>query len=97
MPKYIIGNKRYNLEKRNLLCEATLRDPDTIIDFKSKTLLLYYPQGKEFIVDIIHDLTGQHEQPRIITKTEAIKIMTKYPEGIKENVYVRYFGELEDV
>ena len=46
---------------------------------------------------MIHDLTGQHEPPRIITRDEAMEIMDKYPEGIKESVYVRYFGKPEDV
>lgn len=97
MPKLIIGGKRYALEKRNLLCEVTIRNPDTLIDFKSKTIFLYYPQGKAFVVDVVHDLTGQHEPPRIITREEAMEIMDKYPDGIKESVYVRYFGEPEEL
>ena len=45
---------------------------------------LYCPQGKVFIVDMVHDLTGQHEPPRIITMAEAVEIMDQHPEGIKE-------------
>lgn len=97
MARYIIGGKRYALEKRNLLCEATLCNPDALIDFKSKTLFLYYPQGKAFVVDIVHDLTGQHEPPQIIAKDEAMRIMDEHPEGIKEKVYVRYFGEPKEL
>lgn len=97
MPKRIIGGKRYSLEKRNLLCEATLCNPDSLIDFKSKTLYLYYPQGKEFVVDVVHDLTGRHDPPEVITKAEAMKIMDEHPEGIKEKIYVRYFGEPEEL
>lgn len=93
MSSMIIGGTRYALEKRNLLCEAVVSNPDTLVDLKSKTLRLYCPKGKVFIVDIKHDLTGQHESPRIITKNEALEIMDRYPEGIKENVYKRYFGE----
>ncbi len=33
---------------------------------------------------MVHDLTGQHEPPRIITMAEAVEIMDKHPEGIKE-------------
>lgn len=95
--KPIIGGKRYPLEKRNLLCEVTLCNPNALIDFKSKTLYLYCLQGKAFIVDIVHDLTGQHEPPRIITRDKAIKIMDKYPWGIKESVYIRYFGNPDKV
>ena len=97
MPKRIIGGKRYALEKRNLLCEATLCNPDDLIDFNSKKLFLYCPQGKAFVVDIIHEMTKQHEPPQVITRDEAIEIMDKYPEGIKESVYVRYFGKPEDI
>ena len=82
--KRIIGGKRYALEKRNLLCVATLCNPDALIDFKSKTLFLYFPQGKAFVVDVIHDLTGQHEPPRIITRNEAMEIMDKYPGGRRD-------------
>ena len=74
MAKRIIGGKRYALEKRNLLCKATICNPDALIDFKSKTLFLYYPQGKAFVVDIVHDLTGLHDPPRIITRDEGIRI-----------------------
>ena len=97
MAKRIIGGKWYALEKRNLLCKATLCNPNYIIDLKSKTLFLYCPQGKAFVVDVVHDLTGQHEPPRIITKAEAMEIMDKYPDGIKENVYKRYIGDPEEL
>lgn len=97
MSSRIIGGVRYALEKRNLLCEAVISDPDILIDFKSKTLRLYFPKGKAFIVDIEHDLTGQHEPPRIITKEEALEIMDRYSEGIKESVYKRYFGEPKEL
>lgn len=93
MSSRIIGGTRYALEKRNLLCEAIMSNPDILIDLKSKTLRLYCPKGKAFIVDIEHDLTGRHEPPRIVTRDEAIEIMNQYPEGIKESVYKRYFGE----
>lgn len=93
MSSMIIGGTRYALEKRNLLCEAVISNPDVLTDFKSKTLRLYHPKGKAFIVDIEHDLTGRHEPPRIITRDEAKEIMDRYPEGIKESVYKRYFGE----
>lgn len=97
MASRIIGGKRYALEKRNLLCETVIRDPDKLIDFRSKTMSLYYPKGKIFIVDVVHDMTGLHEPPRIITRDEAMKIMDEHPEDIKEDVYVRYFGEPEEV
>lgn len=97
MPNLIIGGKRYILEKRNLLCEAAICNPDVFMDFKSKTVKLYYPRGKAFILDTEHDLTGRHDPPKIITKAEAIAFMNKHPEGIKESVYVRYFGKPEEL
>lgn len=96
MPGYIIGGKRYALEKRNLLCEATISRPDVLVDLRSKTIRLYCTQGKAFIVDVIHDLTGQHEPPRVITREEAMKIMNTHPDGIKEREYIRHIGRPED-
>lgn len=97
MSSKIIGGKRYALEKRNLLCEAAICNPDTLIDFKSKTLRLYCLKGKTFILETEHDLTGRHDPPQIITREEALHFLDAHPEGIKERVYVRYFGKPEDV
>jgi hypothetical protein len=97
MSSKIIGGTRYALEKRNLLCEASLSDPEKLIDLKSKTLRLYYPKGKAFVVDVVHDMTQQHDPPRIVTSKEAFKIMDKYPDGIKESVYKRYIGEPKEL
>ena len=96
VPKLIIGGKRYALEKRNLLCEVTLCDPYALIDFKSKKLYLYYPQGKKFVLVTECDITKVREY-KTISRKEAFNIMDKYPEGIKERVYIRYFGKPENI
>ncbi|MBQ4536224.1 MAG: hypothetical protein II994_01240 [Lachnospiraceae bacterium] len=93
----IIGGTRYIIEKRNLLCEAMICDPDILFDLKSKTLRLYCPKGKAFVVDVEHDMTGRHDPPEVITREEAFKIMDKYPEGINESVYEKYFGAPEEL
>lgn len=93
---YIIGHKRYILEKRNLLCEFSIHDPKMIIDLHSKTARLYYPNGKEFVFEVVSDLTGTGTRS-IISKKEAQLVLDQHPEGIKEKVYVRYFGEPEKV
>lgn len=97
MSSKIISGKRYTLEKRNLLCEAAICNPDTLIDFKSKTVRLYCPKGKAFILETEHDLTGRHDPPQVITRGEAMAFMDKYPEGIKESVYRRYIGEPDEL
>lgn len=95
MPKIIIGGKRYALEKRNLICEGVERNKRLLIDMYSRTKRLYYPQGKEFILATTYDIPQANEYKKISRK-EAFAFMDKYPEGIKESVYVRYFGESED-
>ncbi len=94
MPSYILDGKRYVLEKRNLLCEVYIGNSKLLVDLNSKTIRLYYPEGKVFLLDTIQDISGQHEL-KVLSKKEAFLIMNQYPEGIQESVYIRYFGEPE--
>lgn len=96
MSSYILYGKRYVLEKRNLMCETYIKNPNLLIDLNSKTVRLYYPEGKVFVLDTSQDIGGQHEL-KILSKREAFLIMNQYPEGIQESVYIRYFGEPEEL
>lgn len=96
MSSYILDGKRYVLEKRNLLCETYIKNPNLLIDLNSKTVRLYYPKGKAFVLDTLQDIGGQHEL-KVLSKKEALLFMNQYPEGIQESVYIRYFGEPEEL
>lgn len=93
----IIEGKRYILEKRNLLCEVNFANPKLFIDIFSKTQRLYCPQGKAFILETVYDLTGNIFETKKITRDEAMAYMDSHPYGIKEKVYIRYFGEPEEL
>lgn len=84
------------LEKRNLLCEAVVTNPNIFFDFRERRQRLYYPSGKAFILETVQEIAGRTET-RIITSEEAFQFMDEHPEGIVEKVYVRYFGEPEEV
>ena len=91
----IINHKKYILEKRNLLCEFHVRNPKLWIDIYSKTKRLYYPQGKEFVLETKSDFTDTILETIILSKEKAQQFMNEHPEGINEKVYKRYFGEPE--
>lgn len=93
----IIGHKRYILEQRNLLCEYNQTNPRMIFDFCSRTVRLYYPQGKAFVLETRSDMTEKILKTLVISEQEAMEFMNKHPDGIKERVYVRYFGEPEEL
>ena len=91
----IIGHKRYILEKRNLLCEVHISDPGMVIDWRSRTVRLYYPQGKEFVLETTGDMSGYKYETKVISERDAFKFMDEHPDGIVESVYIRFFGEPE--
>lgn len=96
MSGIIINGKRYVLKKEDLLCEAVVSSTRNIVDFNSKTKYLYYPKGMAFILKTVYDLAGDDEY-KVLGRKEALAFMDKYPSGIKESVYKRYFGEPEEV
>lgn len=91
----IINHKKYILEKRNLLCEFHACDSNLWIDIFSKTVRLYYPQGKEFVLETTEDISGYKIETKIISEKEARSFLDAHPECINEKVYVRFFGEPE--
>lgn len=93
----IIGHKRYILEKRNLVCEAYISNPKLIFDWYARTVRLYYPQGKEFMLETTGGMCGYRLETKIISEKEAHDFMDAYPDGIIEKVYVKFFGEPEEL
>ena len=93
----IIGHTKYILEKRNLLCETNISNPKLWIDMHSKTKRLYFPQGKVFIMETVSDMTSKIISTEIISEKNAKAFMNKHSDGIIEKVYVKYFGEPEDL
>lgn len=97
MSRYrIIDGKRYNVEKRNLLCTANIHNGN-IVDLFSKTINLHCMGGKEFILDTMKDLTGECEACIKISRNEAVKFMNAHPDSINYPVYIKWFGEPEGV
>lgn len=97
MTTYYIDNKKYALEKKNLLCTATFDDPKYFgFDLYAKTTRLYYPNRKTFITDttVAHGLS---HDIKIISDEEAYQFMRDHPDGINKVNYVKFFGEPEEV
>ena len=92
----IIGHKRYILEKRNLICKIRNENTKTLFDWSTKTQNLYYPQGKEFVLETVGDISGCVFETKIISKKEAQTLMDSHPDGIVEKVYIKFFGEPEE-
>ena len=93
----IIGHKKYILEKRNLLCEICISNPKVLLDMCSRTVRLYYPQGKAFVLETTGDLSGYRFETKLISEKEAHAFMDAHPDGIIEKVYIRFFGEPEEL
>ena len=93
----IIGHKRYILEKRNLLCEVHITDPGMVLDWHSRTVRLYYPQGKDFVLETTGDMSEYKYETKVISEKEAHAFMDAHPDGIIEKVYVKFFGEPEEL
>ena len=84
MAGIIINGKKYVLSNQDLLCEAVISRKGALFDFNTQTKRLYYAKGKTFILQTTYDLAGD-------------AFMNKYPSGIHETVYKRYFGEPEEM
>lgn len=89
----IIDHKKYIVEKRNLLCKVNIRDSKTWIDLFSKTVYLYHPHGKAFILETVSDATGNILESKLISECEAKTFMNNHPDCICEKVYERFFGK----
>ena len=92
----IINHVKYIVEKRNLLCEVNISNPRVFMDLYSKTKRLYCPKGKAFLLETISDMTERILCTEVLSEKDARAFMNKHPEGIKEDVYKRYFGEPEE-
>lgn len=93
----IIRHKRYILEKRNLVCVAHTGNAKNFWDWNTRTIKLYYPQGKEFVLESTGDMSGQIYETKVISEQEARAFMDAHPDGIIEKVYVKFFGEPEEL
>jgi len=96
MAGIIINWKKYVLSNQDLLCEAVISRKGALFDFNTQTKRLYYAKGKTFILQTTYDLAGGDEY-RVLSQKEAHAFMNKYPSGIHETVYKRYFGEPEEM
>lgn len=94
MASYIINGKRYALTENNLICEVEISNQKLIVDPKSKKKKLYYPKEKEFVMTTCDELREYEIQ--IVSKKVAMGFLNKYPEGIIEKNYIKFFGEPEE-
>lgn len=91
MDSYIIEGVRYPVGEKYLLCTVIISRAGLAFDVKAKVKRLYYPRGKAFLLTTSNDFMGQIEA-KLITEKQARRFMDEHPEGINEQVYIRYFG-----
>lgn len=92
----IIDGKKYNLEKRNLLCTVRIEGKNDWDFLNTKTMRLHCIKGKEFLLDTVRDFTGKCESCIKLPKQEAINFINAHPANINEPVYNKWFGEPEE-
>ena len=96
----IINHQKFILEKRHLICEVSISNPNLFIDFKAKKQCLYCysnSKSKVFLLETMSEMTNQILETKIITEKTAKKYLNEHSEGIKLEVYKHFFGEPEEI
>lgn len=92
LQSFIIGGVRYSVGEKYLLCTATIARDGVFFDLKAKTERLYYPRGKAFLLVTEKQINGG-QKIKLVTEKQAHQFMDAHPDGINEEVYIKYFGD----
>lgn len=92
LQSFIIGDVKYSVGEKYLLCTAIISRDGIFFDMRAKTKRLYYPRGKAFVLVTDGIMTGG-STAEVLTETQARQFLDSHPEGINEKVYNRYMGK----
>jgi len=92
MATYIIEQKTLTLDKRGLLCEWVERNENILVDLFEKKCRLYHTTNGNFAVAIYLGEEMMDGYPKIISKKDAMMILSMHPDGIDTEVYERRLG-----